>query len=159
MLARVLTPVFWRFIEHAVGRDEQWAIALRDRLLERCGRVTPERDVVTLTRDQAPAVAEWLAQGHPLTIRDVLRRPDDRDELLPVAALALLRDGETVFTPGEDTLLRSGDEILLVGKPWGLAHVAEICHYPTTVEYLATGLEVPSTWVWRQLTARRRAAV
>lgn len=158
VLARVLTPVFWQFVEHAVGRDEQWASSLRDRLLARCGRITPERDIVTLTADQAPAVAEWLAQGNDLALRDLLRRPDDRDEMLPIAPLALIRQGETVFTPVEDTALQLGDEVLIVGRAWGLAHVAEICHYPTTVEYLATGREVPLTWVWRRLSARHRAA-
>jgi hypothetical protein len=37
------------------------------------------------------------------------------------------------------------------------SQVREICHYPATVEYLATGRDVPLTWVWTRLTARRRA--
>ena len=30
VLARILTPVFWSFVEHALTRDEQWATQVRD---------------------------------------------------------------------------------------------------------------------------------
>lgn len=157
VLARVLTPVFWRFVEHAFERDEEWATALRDHLVERCGRHTPERDVIVLAKEETPAIAAWLEQGRTLRLGDLMRRPDDREEVLPLAALVLMRAGEPIFVPDLDMLLELGDEVLLVGEPEGLSHVAEICHYPSTVEYLATGHDVPSTWVWRQLSARRRA--
>jgi hypothetical protein len=85
-------------------------------------------------------------------------RPDDRDSALPLAALVLVRDGEPQFMPPEDTPLALDDQVLLVGKPAGLALVREICHYPATVEYLATGRDVPLTWVWARLTARGRVA-
>jgi hypothetical protein len=59
--------------------------------------------------------------------------------------------------PAEDTELALGDQLLLVGKPEGLNAIGEVCFYPATVEYLVTGREVPLTWVWARLTARRRA--
>lgn len=156
ILARVLTPVFWSFVEHAFARDEQWATEVRDHLQDRCGRRTPHRDVITLSAEQAPAIAEWLGRGHTLTLGDLLRRPDDRAATLPLAALVLVRDGRHTFMPTADTALTIGDQVLLVGKADGLAQTREICHYPATVEYLATGRDVPLTWVWARLTARRR---
>ena len=86
-----------------------------------------------------------------------MRKPDDRQAMLPLAALVLIRDGEQWFMPAEDTPLADNDQVLLVGKPTGLSQVREVCHYPATVEYLATGREVPLTWLWARLTARRRA--
>lgn len=157
VLARILTPVFWSFVEHVLTCDDQWATRVRDHLEERCGRRTPERDVITLSAQQAPAVAEWLRCGKTLTIRDLIRRPDDRDEVLPLAALVLIRGGDTAFMPDEDTALALDDQILLVGRPGGLSEVREVLHYPATVEYVATGREVPLTWVWSKMTARRRA--
>lgn len=156
VLARILTPVFWSFVEHVLVQDEEWAIRVRDHLENRCGRRTPERDVITLSADGAPALAAWLRSGKTLTLGTLLRRPDDRESVLPLAALVLIRGGETTFMPGEDTPLALEDQVLIVGKPSGLAQVREICHYPTTVEYLATGREVPLTWAWSKLTARRR---
>lgn len=157
VLARILTPVFWSFIEHVRTADEQWAIAVRDHLVQRCGQHTPERDVLTLSSEHAPAIAGWLRRGQTLTLGTLMKQPDDRDTTLPLAALVLVRDGEAQFMPAEDTPLALDDQVLLVGKPAGLALVREICHYPSTVEYLATGRDVPLTWVWAKLTARRRA--
>jgi Trk K+ transport system NAD-binding subunit len=157
VLARILTPVFWSFVDHALTQDDEWATRTRDHLKERCGLHTPERDIITLSTAEAPAIAHWLARGQPLTLADLMRRPDDRDATLPVAALVLIRDGETQFMPPEDTPLAIDDQVLLVGKPGGLTQISEIRHYPSTVEYLATGREVPLTWVWGKLTARHRA--
>lgn len=156
VLARVLTPVFWIFVQHVMTRDEQWAAQVRDHILQRCGRRTPGRTVITLSREDGSAVADWLSRGGTLTVADLMRRPDDRDSMLPLAALVLIRDGEPRFMPAEDTPLELDDQVLLVGKPSGLAEVREILHYPTTVEYVATGRDVPLTWVWRKLTERRR---
>ena len=157
VLARILTPVFWSFVEHVLTRDEQWATQVRDHIEGRCGQRTPERDVGTLSAEHAPAIAAWLRRGKALPLSTLLRRPDDRDTTLPLAALVLIRDGEHVFMPPEDTPLALGDQVLLVGKPSGLALSREIRHYPGTVEYLATGRDAPLTWAWSRITARRRA--
>ena len=156
VLARIVTPVFWSFVEHAHTRDDRWATQVRDHLKDRCGRRTPERDVITLSAEHAPAIADWLRRGQTLTLGTLMLRPDDRESTLPLAALVLIRDGEPRFMPAEDTPLALDDQVLLLGKPAGLSQVREICHYPTTVEYLATGRDVPLTWVWSKLTARRR---
>ncbi len=158
ILARILTPVFWGFAEHVLTRDEHWATEVRDHLEKRCGRKTPEREVITLSAEQAPAIAAWLRRGHALTLQTLMRQPDDRDVILPLAALAIVRDGEHLFMPAEDTPLAVDDQVLLVGKPQGLSQVREICDYPATVEYLATGRDVPLTWAWAKLTARRRSS-
>lgn len=157
VLARVLTPVFWSFVEHTLTRDEQWATEVRDRLVQRCGQRTPQRQIITITAEDAPAIAGWLRRGQTLVVGDLTRAPDDRESTLPVAALAVIRAGVPQYMPSDDTPLVVGDQILLVGKPSGLSELGEICHYPTTVEYLATGRDVPLTWVWAKLTARRRA--
>ncbi len=157
VLARVLTPVFWSFVDHAFTCDDAWATAVRDHLRERCGDRTPERDTITIGTEQTPAIAGWLRQGRSLTLGTLMRQPDDREVTLPLAALVLVRDGEPQFMPAEDTPLTLDDQVLFVGKPRGLAQMRDIYHYPTTVEYLATGRDVPLTWVWAKLTARRRA--
>lgn len=158
ILARILTPVFWGFAEHVLTRDEHWATEVRDHLEKRCGRRTPEREVITLSAEQAPAIAAWLRRGHTLPLQTLMRQPDDRDVILPLAALVLVRDGEPHFMPAEDTPLAVDDQVLLVGKPQGLSQVREICDYPATVEYLATGRDVPLTWAWAKFTARRRSS-
>ncbi|HPX38126.1 MAG TPA: NAD-binding protein [Mycobacterium sp.] len=157
VLARILTPEFWSFVEYVLTRDDQWATEVRDHLEQRCGQRTPERDILTLSEERAPAIADWLRRGNTLTLGTLMLQPDDRDTTLPLAALVLFRDGEPQFMPPEDTPLALDDQVLIVGKPAGLSEVREVCFYPSTVEYLATGHEVPLTWAWSKLTTRRRS--
>ena len=157
VLARILNPTFWSFVDHSLTCDDQWATRVRDHIRERCGTRTPQRDDITLSAEQAPAVADWLRRGNALTLGTLMRKPDDRETTLPIAALVLVRGGQSMFMPDEDTQLALDDQVLLVGKPGGLSELSEILHYPATVEYLATGRDVPLTWAWSKLTARRRA--
>ena len=61
VLARIVYPEFWTFIEEAVQCDDAWAESTRDRLLERMGREVPEHKLITLDAHEAPAVVRWLA--------------------------------------------------------------------------------------------------
>ena len=61
ILARILTPVFWGFAEHVLTRDEHWATAVRDHLEKPLRPKDPEREVITLSAEQAPAIAAWFA--------------------------------------------------------------------------------------------------
>lgn len=156
VLARTLTPVFWRFAELAVAQDEAWAIALRDRLVERLGRRTPDRDLLTLSMADAPGLVHWLSRGMPFTLGDLVRDPGDRSAELPVVPLLLARGDDILITPGSDVPVRVDDQVLLVGSGEGLGRLAEVLLYDDAVEYAATGRVVPTTWVWRTLTAARR---
>ncbi|CAJ1511220.1 TrkA C-terminal domain-containing protein [[Mycobacterium] burgundiense] len=155
-LARIVHPNFWRFIEEAVQQDDEWAMRTRDQLVERCGRRVPKRDVITLSDAEAPAVVRWLAD-HELTVGALLRDSDDRSRPLPVRILLIVRGTELILTPDDDTSLCVGDQLLLAGKGDGLIDLSEALFYPATLEYVATARVVPSTWVWRVLTERRRA--
>lgn len=157
VLARVVHPNFWRFVEETVQQSEEWSTRTRDRLVARCGKQVPERTVVALCREEAPAVVRWLDAGHRLTVGDLTRHPDDRRHPLAVLVLMVVRGEELILTPADDTELRVGDHLLLAGTDDGLADVSDALFYSATTEYLATGRVVASTWVWRQLTERRRA--
>ncbi|MFV0457468.1 MAG: NAD-binding protein [Actinomycetales bacterium] len=157
-LARVATPIYWSFIEHCLAQDDAWAEALIQRLLDRCGKGLPETMRVMVDREHAPAVRRWL-RDHELSLGDLLRSPDDRDRTLPVVVLALVRPAGTIFLPDESQLLREGDTLLVGGKNTGLVDLGGALFYDATLTYVATGQQVPHTWVWRKLTgavARRR---
>jgi voltage-gated potassium channel len=154
-LARLVHPSFWRFIEEAVQQDDAWAERTRDRLLQRCGPAVPEREAITLTDREAPAVVRWLS-GHDLALGDLLRHPDDRSETLQVVALLLVRGEELILTPDDDVTLQVGDQLLLAGKSDGLSDLSDALFNTATITYVTTGQVLPSTWVWRVLTERRR---
>ncbi len=158
VLARVLTPVFWSFVEQAQQQDDEWAGQLRDWLVKRCGRHTPVRDVLTLVRAQAPAVVEWLEAGRVFTLADLMRDPADRETFLRAWPITIIRGTDLILAPPPETPLAVDDQILLVGTTEGIAAVSEVCFHSAAVEYVATGRHVPSTWLWRRLTAHRRSA-
>lgn len=153
VLARIVHPNFWRFVEEVVQQDEPWGERTRDRLVERCGRSVPERDVITLSEAEAPAVVRWLA-GHELTVGELLRSPDNRSQPLPLVTLLMVRGDELILTPDDDTALRVGDQLLVAGKTDGLSALSEALFFPAAIEYVATGRVVPSTWVWRVIAER-----
>lgn len=154
-LARLVHPSFWQFIEEAVQQDEAWSERTRDRLLERCGPAVPEREFITLSNREAPAVTRWLVH-HDLTLGDLLRHPDDRSETLQVVPLLLVRGGELILTPADDTSLRIGDQLLLAGRSEALSDLSDALFNVATISYVTTGEVLPSTWIWRVLTERRR---
>lgn len=156
-LARLGHPNFWRFIEEAVQQDDAWAERTRDRLVQRCGTGVPKRDGITLSDREAPAVVRWLAD-HDITVGDLLRHPDDRSETLPLVTLLIARGEELILTPDDDTSLRVGDQLLVAGKDDGLSDLSDALFSTATIEYITTGRALPSTWVWRVLTERRRAS-
>ena len=51
-------------------------------------------------------------------------------------------------------LLRPGDTIVAVGRPRAFDIMSQALFYDHTVEYLATGVQVPDTWIGRALMRR-----
>lgn len=154
VLARVVTPLSWSFVEHALTQDDEWGARVLDLLVARCGERTPGTTRLRLTTKDAPAAVRWL-RHHELTLGDLLRDPDDRTAHVEVAALAILRGEELTFVPGEDTPLRAGDEILLAGRRRGFSLLSSALFEDSTLRYLTTGRQVPKTWLWRIVAGRR----
>ncbi len=154
-LARVEAPRFWSFIEHVMDQDDTWSTTVLERLVERVGSRTPSAAVVTLDERTAPAVCRWLSGGHDLTLGRLVSDPEDRDRPIRVFPTALVRDNTTTFAPDPDTLLLPGDTIALLVRSAGMALLRGNLSSDADVEYLATGRQVPSTWVGRALTGHR----
>lgn len=154
-LARLESPLYWGFIEHLQTLSDEDAAAVREKIVARVDRWCPLSERYTIDSHDAPAVARWISRGHTVTIDDLLRHPDDRDQ--PVAAFChLLRRGDqVVHLPDGSTPLQVGDQVGLLARAKGLEQLHQTLFSDATVQYSCTGEQVPSTWVWRQLRARR----
>ncbi len=152
--ARIVTPHTWAFLEYAVQQDDAWAEDLVRRLVDRCGSGSPDPFILVVDAHSAPALVRWLGH-HELTIRDLLRHPDDREKSTGNAVLALNRGGEIAFDPDPDSALEVGDQLLLVSRARGFSALREVLFHDAAVEYVATGHSVPATWIWRRLTGRQ----
>ncbi|MCL4185812.1 MAG: NAD-binding protein, partial [Burkholderiaceae bacterium] len=116
-VARLTSPLLLRFLNAVRRERDSWADEVIHQLRKRGGTRAPATWSVKLDDAQAPAVIERLADtDRPLTIGDLLRDPDERQEKLPALALLVLRDGRETLLPGEDFALAGGDEILFAGR-------------------------------------------
>lgn len=152
-LARVITPDFWGFIRWARTQDDAWAAEYLDHVVDRCGEGSPDSCRIVLDRASAPGALWWL-QRHELTLGDLLRDPDAREDRLPLVCVGLRRAGHSQFAPGDDTTVRKGDELLLIGRLWAHRTLSQLLYDEAQIEYVATGNRVPSSWVWRKLSRR-----
>ncbi|RMB60220.1 potassium channel family protein [Tessaracoccus antarcticus] len=153
--AQISTPLLWRFIQEMPGRGDGCASDLVERLMDNCGTRLPSLWRISLQPGEAPALLHWLAEGD-VTLGDLLRSPEDRDQQLKVVPLMLLRGDQAMLAPRSSTVLARGDQLLCAG------HVAERRELHATLQddsvaaYVIVNERLPSTWVWRALFGRRR---
>ena len=151
VLARLANPVLMRFLPQVPHQGDEWAATMVDRLVQRCGRGTPDLWRIRLDRDGAPAL-EGRLDGQSLRLADLLRDPADREQPLDIVPLTLLRDGERTMAPDDDVLLREDDELLLAGRLRARAALETTTNDVSVASYVLDGRRVPSSWIWRRLT-------
>jgi voltage-gated potassium channel len=151
--AQVSTPMLWRFIKEMPARGDQWAADLIQRLRHNCGHELPALWKVKLDRDQAPALAGWLAEGK-VALGDLLRSPEDRERRLRVVPLLLLRGGDAVLTPDGEMVLARDDELLFAGQSSERRELESTMVVDSTGAYVLFDQHIPSSWVWRKLSRK-----
>jgi hypothetical protein len=151
VLARLVAPAFWAFAQHALGETEEWAQSVLADIAERCGDATPDVARVVVDQEIAPAVHRRLGDQE-IALIDIIRDPADREQLLPIVPIVLVRDGTYEFMPSLESLLQRGDEIVVVGHPDGLSQQYEVLYDDSTLQYAVTGLDVPTSLAWRFIT-------
>jgi voltage-gated potassium channel len=150
-LARLANPVLMRFLPQVPHEGDEWASRLLDRLVHACGDEAPDMWSIRLSDDTAPALQGHL-QRRTLTLADLLRDPGERDRLLDIVPLMLLRDDQRLMAPDGDTTLRTNDELLLAGRLRARGALHLTLSDPTTAAYAVDGRRVPSSWIWRRLS-------
>ncbi|WP_122261967.1 potassium channel protein [Ornithinimicrobium cerasi] len=156
-VARITSPNYWSFIDHVLHEDDDWDERIMDEIVEVVGHETPASSRVDMEFHSAPAAVRWM-RSRELTVGDILRDPDDRGTRLAAYPAVLVRDGRRIFTPALDLPLREGDGLLLLGREADLLVVRSTLFHDSAVEYVATGREVATAWIFRQVQRWRWAA-
>ncbi|HHV22965.1 MAG TPA: potassium transporter [Propionibacterium sp.] len=156
VLAHIISPDYWAFIDHVLNADDEWSEDVLARFLERVGGGTPTSTEFALDGAAAPAVARWLRDGKRLTIGQLIADPEDRFTPLPMLVVSLIRGEETTFLPDEDTELRADDLLVIAARPEALDDLDETLTHDHTVHYVTTGEVRPETWLFRTLADLRR---
>ena len=154
--AHLSTPLLWRFLQEMPGRGDDWAEQLLATMVERCGEHLADLWKVRLTAREAPALQRWLHEG-AVTVGDLLRSPDDREQPLDALALLLLRGDRSILTPDADTVLQPDDQLLLAGRPTSRRAMDMTSIVEPVCDYVVTGERQPVGAVWRALSSRSPA--
>ncbi|MBM2618355.1 potassium channel protein [Actinoplanes sp. LDG1-06] len=150
--ARLSTPLLWRFLQEMPALGEQWAADTLERMRAYCGMQLGPVWKVNLTDAEAPGLRPWLPSG--VRLGDLLRSPGDRGQRLDAVPLMLLRGDETTLGPDDDTVLESGDQVLMAGRGRTPRALLDTMTNRVVAEYVLTGRHVPAGWVAQRVTGR-----
>lgn len=154
VLQRIRNPLLWRFVQLAGQRDDGWAAPLLERLTATMGSTLGAVWQLDVDREDCPAVLAAIHQGQDVPLGALLHDPEDRAILLDAVPLLLHRDDEALLTPGAETLLRPGDQLLLAGTPFARGTVETTVTVPGALTYTITGERVGNSWLWRTFVDR-----
>ncbi len=152
-LARMASPGYWGFIDHLMHAEELDAKDLLERLVRRVGKPSPDHLKLTVGERDTPAVVRWM-ENRTLTVGELLRDPANRDRDLRAAVVEMLRGSERTILPPDDLPLQPGDKLVLIGTTGALNDLGEALYDDSTLQYLVTGRDVPTSLVWRLATGR-----
>ena len=154
--AHLSTPLLWRFLQEMPAKGDDWAEELTATMVERCGEHLADLWKVRLTPSEAPALQRWLSEG-AVTVADLLRSPDDREQSLDAVVLLLQREDRSILTPDAATVLQPGDQLLLAGRPTSRRGMDMTLIVEPVCDYVVTGQRQPVGAVWRALSPRTPA--
>ncbi len=158
-LAVLTTPLLATFLDEIRSRDDDWSKVLLDRLIARFDWNVPTVWSVRLNLSRAPALYRHLMRYGSLRLGQLLRDPHDRLEPLAAEVLYMHRDDDDhLLEPDDDTPVRAGDRLLLVGCPSARTDFALTVRNQATLDYVLTGRDLPGGIVWDYFSRRRAAA-
>ncbi|WP_462419011.1 NAD-binding protein [Kytococcus sp. Marseille-QA3725] len=153
-LAYLVSPNYWHFVRKVLQRSDEWAARVLADLQDRVGTRAPQAARLDIEARHAPALTRWLQRGS-ITLGELLVHPES-GEPLQVYVAVHSRDGQKTVAPGPETVLRPGDGLMVLGTAEGLSDLTSTVYNDADVEYLATGVHVPRTWVFRVLSGHGR---
>jgi Trk K+ transport system NAD-binding subunit len=109
-IARPLSDIF---IREARKRDEEWAAVIVNMLNNVTG-MNPEYFEIKIVPEMAYALSKRLENKETITLANLRRSREDRNELLKIVYLLLKRGNEVFLMPDSSMELRLGDELLIV---------------------------------------------
>ena len=154
--AHLSTPLLWRFLQEMPAQGDVWASRLLVKMADRCGQHLAALWKVRLTAREAPALQRWLAEG-AVTVGDLLRSPDDREQELDAMVLLLLRGDQSILTPDADLVLEPDDQVLIAGRSTSRRALDTTLVVEPVCDYVVTGERQPVGVVWRALSGRAPA--
>lgn len=151
-------PLVMDFIAVARRREDSWACELVSRIAALVQDSSPEVWEVRIDEEGAYALLQHGLDRSRLSLETLLRDPSEREQDLPVIALMHQRETDSSLLPKFDRVLMPGDRLLFCGSAASrskMSWVLQNCH---ALNYVITGEQVASGWVWRWLSRLKPGA-
>ena len=148
LVAPLLKPFFSHLMdEHVKGNQSSYDII--DRLRATIGRQEPELLTVFVNREMAGALVSVLGNNEQVLLGDIMRYPDNHEEVLSTEPLAIKSDDETFIMPGADHPIQIGDQILFCGTESAHRLLDGTLNNEYILYYVRTGSYKPRGYVMR----------
>lgn len=163
VLRIIRAPQLSYFMRLARQQDEAWANELLLAMREHIGDETVESWSVHMSPAEAPAVVAALRAGRTVTVGDLMRAPDNRDDRLRGVPLLLQRGNGAaanpkVLLPTDDETLAEDDRLLLCGRARALSRMRWTTRDDTVLAYVLDGIASNRRVPWPMLGRRRERA-
>jgi Trk K+ transport system NAD-binding subunit len=155
VLVHLVNPHYWKFIAAIMSAEDAWSREVTEGLAARLTTKSPDVRPLRINEHETPAVVRWM-EKHTVTLGDLFRSPYDRDLHIAATPLLLVRGKKRLVLPDETTELKLGDEIVIAGQTGAFNSQTEVIYDDSTIHYVVTGREIPTSWIGRVISRRSR---
>ena len=150
-LAHIISPLLAQFLALVRNQSNTWANNLIGQLVSVVGETVPETWAVLIDHANAPAVTELLKRGTCITLEQLTKDPENREQYLDIVPLMLSRNNQTTLVPPSSIELMLGDRILFCGRPAAKYALPTLLNNTKILTYMIDGIEIPDSLIWRWL--------
>jgi voltage-gated potassium channel len=151
-IAVLRTPLLAEFFDIVRKKDDLWAYSLSESLRALVGDEAPHFWSFSIDESEAPGLLDIMSGlERPVTIDDLSRSPDARDDRSPCVALLAVRGGSTIELPDDDFAIALGDRVLFAGRIAAEDSQSLLLRNANVAAYVLGDRSEAEGWVWRKL--------
>ena len=156
IFALIQSPMLDTFLRAAREQDNDWANELISRISGITATETPVTWELNISEEDSPAMFAAARSRERIQLWQLYRDPRNREEVLPCIPLFCERSDREILLPDDDTKIFPGDRILFCGQAGAHSMMEWISGNLNVLNYIQTGEEHPSGYLWRLMTGRNK---
>ena len=156
IFALIQSPMLDTFLRAAREQDNDWANELISRISGITATEAPVTWELNISEKDSPAMYAAARSRERIQLWQLYRDPRNREETLACIPLFCERSDREFLLPDNDTKIFPGDRILFCGQAGAHSMMEWISGNHNVLNYIQTGEEHPSGYLWRLMTGRNK---
>ena len=146
------TPLLAEFLDLVRHKDDFWAYSLSESLRLVLGDETPGFWSFLIDENEAPGLVDLMHRiQRPVSVADLCRNAQSRDERIPCLPLLVVRGARTIELPNDDFEIALGDRYLFAGRVVAENDQSLLLRNANVAAYVLGDRSEAEGWVWRRL--------